>query len=415
MNYLSFKYKHNLKMNINIKKQLFIYLSILFFFSIFHLYIKSSVGNDSTISEWLINYTGGFTKRGIIGQICIFFSRLFSYELRDIILYFQIITIAVYYILVFNFLKNVKCDRIFLLGIFTPIFLLYPVAEIEVLARKETFLFIIILIYLAIPINNKNLINLGKLTLLPLGILIWEPLLFFILFWIALDIIYNKFEKLDFNLIKSFFTYLPTILLAGYIALNPLSNEQHAQMASILKTEFNEVCYMSCARLKTAASILNNFQHNIGKYSFEVLLRYFLIIIIGFGPLFILLINSKLKNKNLFFFKYFKSLLVPFLFILSPGIILFAMGGDWGRYVNILYVFSIIFFISLYKNNLILLDKNKLKINIINKFGKKTFIFIFIIFCFGWNPKTVITGDVASFPGYRIPYKVFKIIKLYGI
>ncbi len=415
MNYLSFKYKHNLKMNINIKKQLFIYLSILFFFSIFHLYIKSSVGNDSTISEWLINYTGGFTKRGIIGQICIFFSRLFSYELRDIILYFQIITIAVYYILVFNFLKNVKCDRIFLLAIFTPIFLLYPVAEIEVLARKEIFLFIIILIYLAIPINNKNLVNLGKLTLLPLGILIWEPLFFFILFWIALDIIYNKFEKLDFNLIKSFFTYLPTILLAGYIALNPLSNEQHAQMASILKTEFNEVCYMSCHRLNTAASILKNFQHNIGKYSFEVLLRYFLIIIIGFGPLFILLINSKLKNKNLFFFKYFKSLLVPFLFILSPGIILFAMGGDWGRYVNILYVFSIIFFISLYKNNLILLDKNKLKINIINKFGKKTFIFIFIIFCFGWNPKTVITGDVASFPGYRIPYKVFKIIKLYGI
>ena len=24
--------------------------------------------------------------------------------------------------------------------------------------------------------------------------------------------------------------------------------------------------------------------------------------------------------------------------------------------------------------------------------------------------KTVITGDVASFPGYRIPYKVFKIL-----
>jgi hypothetical protein len=101
---------------------------------------------------------------------------------------------------------------------------------------------------------------------------------------------------------------------------------------------------------------------------------------------------------------------VPFLFILSPGIILFAMGGDWGRYINILYVFSIIFFISLYKNNLILLNKNKIKINFINKVSKKKFIIIFIIFCFGWNPKTVITGDVASFPGYRIPYKFFKIV-----
>jgi len=397
-------------MNISIKKQLFIYLLFLFFFSIFHLDIKSWVGNDSTISEWFINYTGGFTKRGIIGQISIFFSRLFLSDLRDIIFYFQSITIGIYYILVFNFLKNIKCDRIFLLAIFTPIFLLYPVAEIEVLARKETFLFIIILIYLAIPINNKNLINLSKLTLLPLGILIWEPLLFLILFWIAIDIIYNKFEKLDFNFIKNFFTYLPTIFLAGYIALNPLSNEGHAQMASILKTEFNEVCYMSCGRLNSVSSITQNFSHNIGKYSFEVLIRYFLIIFIGFGPLFILLINSKLKNQNLFFFKYFKNLLLPFLFILSPGIILFAMGGDWGRYVNILYVFSIIFFISLYKNNLILLDKNRLKINFINKVNKKIFIVIFIIFCFGWNPKTMITGDVASFPGYRIPYKFFKIV-----
>jgi len=326
-------------MNISIKKQLFIYLLFLFFFSIFHLDIKSWIGNDSTISEWFINYTGGFTKRGIIGQISIFFSRLFLSDLRDIIFYFQSITIGIYYILVFNFLKNIKCDRIFLLAIFTPIFLLYPVAEIEVLARKETFLFIIMLIYLAIPINNKNLINFSKLTLLPLGILIWEPLLFLILFWIAIDIIYNKFEKLDFNFIKNFFTYLPTIFLAGYIALNPLSNEEHAQMASILKTEFNEVCYMSCGRLNSTASIIQNFQHNVGKYSFEVLLRYFLIILIGFGPLFILLINSKLKNQNLFFFKYFKNLLLPFLFILSPGIILFAMGGVCGRYVNILYIF----------------------------------------------------------------------------
>ena len=84
-------------MKVNIKKQLFIYLVFLFFFSIFHLYIKSSVGNDSTISEWLINYTGGFTKRGIIGQICIFFSRLLSSDLREVIFYFQSITIGFYF------------------------------------------------------------------------------------------------------------------------------------------------------------------------------------------------------------------------------------------------------------------------------------------------------------------------------
>lgn len=397
-------------MKFQIKKKLFFYLLILFSISVFHLQIKSNVGNDSTISEWLINYSGGFTKRGIIGQISIFFSRLFSLDLRDVIFYFQSITIAIYYILIFNFFKNIKFDRVLLLAFFTPIFLIYPVAEIEVLARKETFLFIILLIYLLIPVSNKKLLNLGKITLLPLGILIWEPLLFLILFWIGIDIIHNKYTKLNLKLFKNYINYLPCIFLAIYISLNPISHQEHAQMASILKIEFDEVCYMSCHRLKTTATILQNFQHNINKYSLEIFIRYFLIILIGFGPLFILLINSKLKNKNLIFFKNFNNLLVPFLLALSPGIILFAMGGDWGRYVNILYVFSIIFFIHLYNNKLILINEKNLKKNSIYKIKKAFFILLFIIFCFGWNPKTVITGDVASFPGYRVPYKVVKIL-----
>ena len=62
-------------MNKKFKNYLILYLSFLYFICIFFLYTKHSVGNDSTISEWLINYSGGFTKRGIIGEISIFFSR----------------------------------------------------------------------------------------------------------------------------------------------------------------------------------------------------------------------------------------------------------------------------------------------------------------------------------------------------
>ena len=52
------------------------YLIVLFIFAVFFLFQKYEVGNDSTISEWLINYEGGFTKRGIIGQISIYFTYL---------------------------------------------------------------------------------------------------------------------------------------------------------------------------------------------------------------------------------------------------------------------------------------------------------------------------------------------------
>ena len=41
---------------------------------VFFVYQKHDVGNDSTISEWLINYSGGFTKRGLVGQLSIYLS-----------------------------------------------------------------------------------------------------------------------------------------------------------------------------------------------------------------------------------------------------------------------------------------------------------------------------------------------------
>ena len=55
----------------------FLYISLLFFFGIFYLFMKHQVGNDTTISEWLINYQGGFVRRGIIGEISFHIANFF--------------------------------------------------------------------------------------------------------------------------------------------------------------------------------------------------------------------------------------------------------------------------------------------------------------------------------------------------
>ena len=49
---------------------------------------------------------------------------------------------------------------------------------------------------------------------------------------------------------------------------------------------------------------------------------------------------------------------------------------------------------------------NKKFFNPLNK--KSIFILIIVFYCFGWNPKTVITGDVATNPGWKIPYNASK-------
>ncbi len=393
----------------NINFYIFIYLVILFLFSVFFLYQKHDVGNDSAISEWLINYEGGFTKRGLIGQLSIYLSNLFAIKLRDTIFILQTLMLGTYFFLIYHFLKNILYNKIFVFAIFTPIFILYPLAEIEVLARKEIFVFIYFLIYTFIPIEEKKYKFYYKFFLFPVAILIWEPIIFFILFFFFLDLIENNIKKINKLFFFQIISYLPAILLALYIALNPISEESHNLMRSSLMENFNENCYMSCELLKTKSSIYQQFQGNFDKYSIEIFVRYILIIIIGFGPLFILLFNSKLKNK-IFFLDKFNNLLFLYLILLSPVIFLFAMGYDWGRWVNISYVISIISFIYIYKYNLITLSEEFLDNKLLKNINKNIFVFIVIIYCFGWNPKTAITGDVASFPGYRIPYKTLKII-----
>ena len=45
---------------------------------------------------------------------------------------------------------------------------------------------------------------------------------------------------------------------------------------------------------------------------------------------------------------------------------------------------------------------------------KKLVIFIFIIFAFGWNQKTVMSADVATNPLWKVPYNTSKLLFGWG-
>ena len=67
----------------------FVFINLIFLLAVFYLYQKHLVGNDSTISEWMINYQGGFTRRGLIGEMCFQLAKILNLELRYIIFFFQ--------------------------------------------------------------------------------------------------------------------------------------------------------------------------------------------------------------------------------------------------------------------------------------------------------------------------------------
>ena len=393
------------------KNYFFLYLSFLWLFGIFFLYIKHSAQSDSTISEWIINYQGGFTKRGLIGEICFQITQFFNLSLRIVIFLFQSIIYSVYILMIYKYLESIKINYLILFAIFSPIFLIYPVAEIEVLARKELFIFIGFLLFLYFSSNRckKNLALLYNFIVLPILCLIWEPIIFFFPFFLAVLIIRFKIINKK-NIFKILISFLPAIVLCCFILFNPISSENYTLMENSLN-KIGERCYMSCALLKSKSTLYQQFESNFDKYSFTIFFRYFLIILIGFGPIFLLSSYSKFKDNNYIFFKKFKNLLIPILVLLSPVVLLFAMGYDWGRWVNISYTFTILFYFFLIKNKIITYEQLKIDY-LYERFINKRYILIilFIVFAFSWNPKTVMTGDIGSFPIYRIPYKSINIL-----
>ena len=53
------------------KKFILLYFCLIFISSIIILFDKFLYPSDWTTSEWLINYQGGFIRRGLIGEILI--------------------------------------------------------------------------------------------------------------------------------------------------------------------------------------------------------------------------------------------------------------------------------------------------------------------------------------------------------
>ena len=229
--------------NIIFKNKLSLFIIFNIFFSIFYLYSKHEVGNDTSISEWLINYQGGFTRRGLGGEINIFISSLFSLSLRDSIFFLQITIHTIYVIFVLIYLKDLKLNILQIFAFFSPIFLLYPISEIESLGRKETLIslsFVSVLI-----LSEKKIkplfINLFVGLTFPILCLIWEQVIIFAPFFAIVLIIKNQFFSFKEAAIKLMIIFLPSLITMSFIFLYPLSVEGHAIMCDYLQKELTRL------------------------------------------------------------------------------------------------------------------------------------------------------------------------------
>ena len=161
-------------------------------------------------------------------------------------------------------------------------------------------------------------------------------------------------------------------------------------------------CYGAMTYLNR--DLISNIREVTSQFRIIYLIRYVLIFIVGFLALIIIVNGSILRTKNIPQDK--NIFLLLFFLALVPSLFFYLIAQDWGRWINISYTLSLLTYFYCLKNNFIIFKKSKV-INLSLK-NKNIMIIFFIIFCFGWNQKTLMKDDIGSLPIYRKIYSVIK-------
>ena len=394
------------KINNHFNKYFFYYLLFLTISSIFFISENYLLHTNNSMAEWLINYQGGFGRRGLLGELFLKISLLTDILIKDVILYFLYIIFAVYYSSVYFFFKKINLNPIFIIAIFSPLFLIFPLAELEALGRKDILIpiFFIFFSFLYQKFEFKGLV-LSLIIIYTVLLLTHEISIFYLPFFYFIIL----FKLNDLKLSSFFLILLMSIYFLSLIFLlsdSAHSNQEIDEMCKKLMNSFNTKCGLGAFVLNR--TLMNNIKE-LGNINMIHIMRALWIFFLGSFALFLSIKNSKYKIEKLTFFNKKIQFHLIFFIIFLPTLIPFSIAVDWGRWFNLSYTMSILFYFFCLKNNFIYLKESSF-IKYINNLSSKKFLYFFFIFiiCFTWNPKAVYHEDIGSVPIYRMISKIVK-------
>ena len=209
-----------IKNNINFNNFFFYYLVLICFSSIFFMSKTYQLNVNNSMSEWLINYQGGFGRRGLLGELFTQLSLIFDYPIRKIILYFLYVIFISYYLLIYLFFRNIKTNYIIIISLLSPLFILSPLAELEALGRKDLLIQLFFLIYCNLY-SKTNFFSLSLVLLFcfPILLLTHEVSVFYLPFFFI--ILLFKIEK--FNIPKLISIVFLSIIFLSIIYILSIS------------------------------------------------------------------------------------------------------------------------------------------------------------------------------------------------
>ena len=287
--------------------------------------------NGFILGDWLINYSGGFSRRGLTGEIFINFASFFNLDLiNTTFIAVSIIFICFIYYLI-KLIYNSNISFLLAIIIFSPATLLFNFIDPLAIGRKEIVFFLFLLIYL--QIRDKLYLNILLIPFSLFAMLIHE--LFFLLiqfFFISRYLMNNeiKFKNFIIEIFILFFSIL------YFISITFVFEPNTSKMCSrILEFGLYTNACWAILGMDGPISHIQDIQYILyTKY-------YFIFFILIALPIFLILTKNLLKNN-------FFSILLIILTIL-PFFSLILIVNDWGRYLNIFAMYWMIILLYLSK------------------------------------------------------------------
>ena len=350
--------------------------------------------NGYILGDWLVNYNGGFVRRGLLGHILFNFSKLFNVSIIHLIFFFSSIVYISSLFLLYKIIKDKLSNNIVLLFIFLPSTLLFNFFDPLTVGRKEILVFLLFLIYF---INLEKNIFILKIIIFFLSIIFLfthEILLFHLPYFFLLK--YISLIKLSKNELNYKNYYLEfSMLLTGIFFISIVYKFSHLYDNILLCSSLAEVgisknvCYGTINDLKTSSVF-----HTLWPYFLErnYFFNYTLYVLLTLFPLaysYFNLINNNISKKVILFSSF--CFLFSLIFILRVN--------DWGRYLNITFLIQLLIFLKFLDLGL---NQKKIKIN----FNKPLIISILIIYIASWNMPHCCNPNLGK--GY---YNIYERIK----
>ena len=352
----------------------------IFFFFIFlnYLYfsIRLSLRENAWIAgDWLMNYEGGILRRGLSGEIILLISNILSANVIYLLVFIQS---SLFFTFLFFFLKILnkkKINLLFLFLLLSPATIAFTFYDPLAIGRKEVIFFVFFTIYITFLLNKLEWSLIRNLFFFLIGfsfVLIHEIFFFYSTFFIFTKIFYLYKNNIKININYLFNELLLIIgsLIAVMVIIFLSSNEPNVENLVcdrlIQSGLTSEICTGALTEI-TFSKYLNSYKSfGLSEYiiSYSYLKTYAITLLLFFSPLIIFLLLQNIKKKEIYIFMTF--LIFQLLFLFS----IFIVVNDWGRYLNIFFIFVLIFISSFF-----LKEKTK----VIKKLNFKNFIFFIIL------------------------------------